>query len=62
MGLFLLAGERLKQQLLEQGRIIRKLIRQRKHGPDYTATRHVAWGQNLMSAVASEISTVEQPV
>ena len=32
------------------------------HGPDYTGSGYVAWGQNLMRAVAPKVKTVEQPV
>ena len=59
LGNFFLTAERLKQQLLEQNRIIRKVVGQGNHGPDYTGSGHVAWGQNLMRAVAPKVKTIE---
>ncbi|VVP58038.1 hypothetical protein PS880_05874 [Pseudomonas fluorescens] len=59
LGNFFLATECLKQQLLEQNRIIRKVVGQGNHGPDYTGSGYVAWGQNLMRAVAPKVKTIE---
>ena len=52
LGCLLLKIECLKQPLLEQNRIIKKVIGQRNLGPDDTGSRHVGRRQNLMRTVA----------
>ena len=42
LGNFFLATECLKQQLLEQNGIIRKVVGQGNHGPNYTGASYVA--------------------
>ena len=59
---FCLASQCLKQQLLEQNRIIRKVIGQGNHRPDYTGSGDETRRQNLMRTITPEIKSVEQPV
>ena len=42
LGNFFLAIECLKQHVLEQNGVIRKIVGQRNHGPDYTGSGYVA--------------------
>jgi hypothetical protein len=58
-GDFFLAIKCLKQQLLEQNGIIKKVIGQRNHGPDYTGSNNVARPLDLTRTVAPKIKTIE---
>gem|GEM_PF-3599973 len=52
----------LRKQLLEQDRVIRKVIGQWNHGPDYTGSGNETGCQNLMRTVAPEVETIQYPV
>lgn len=54
-----MATECLKQPLLEQNGVVREIIGQRNHDPDYTGSGDVEWGQNLMRTIAPQVKTVE---
>ena len=52
-------SQQLRKQLLEHGRVIRKVIGRWNHGPDYTGSGDEAGCQNLMWTVAPEVEAVE---
>lgn len=50
---------RLKQQLLERFRIVRKLFGHKNHAVDYTDSGDETRGQHLVRTIAPQVETVQ---